>query len=286
MNCNKDNINYVVYHKDCPDGFASAWIAWTYLKDKKDLTFHSAKPTDTFVPKAEGKNILLADVTFQKKVMDFLKNKTKSMCIIDHHKSAAETMKHFDKTYFDMSHSAARITWKFFYPDKRTPMFIKYIEDQDIKGYKYKNTMYFSTALAVRFKIDDTQIEKWNKLLEKKELKKLIKIGKIVSLYKEDLIQKNLHGFIMKFGKHTVYVSNFTAAGLRSDVANKMAKKFENEVEFVIVWSYEYVKKRYSIMLRSIKDGVDLGSIAKKYGGGGHPRAAHFYHNNVHQLFT
>ena len=88
----------------------------------------------------------------------------------------------------------------------------------------------------------------------------------------------------MRFEKYKVIVHNFAGSELSGDIANMLAAKHNNTTDFAIVWSYEHKKKRYSVKLRSIKTKVDLNKIAMKYGGGGHIKAATFYHKDVHSL--
>lgn len=284
---NKTPFDFVIYHRDCDDGYASAWAAWTVLKDKAH--YHAAQPSDKFVNGYENKHVLMVDVTYiSDTLMDSIRRKAKSFCIIDHHPHALESLdSHKNKILANThDHSAAYLVWKFFYPEKTVPSFILYIEDNDIKGNKYKYGRYFSTALPIDYKKDPKNFEVWNKLLDKKELVNVIRSGKNISRYKEDLINRNLHGTIAKFKGHRVIVHNFATVGLNSDVANMLAKKFENEAEFAIVWMYQHNKSIYGVTMRSIKDGADLHTLAKEYGGGGHKRAAFFYYKgNIHDLF-
>lgn len=281
--CSNKNYDMVIYHRNCNDGFASAWVAWTILKDT--VKYHAAEATDKFVPDITGKRVLMVDVTFlDKKLMDHIRNRGKGLCVIDHHEQAKTVLGSKDSFIHKHDHSAAYLTWKYFYPDKTVPVFIKYIEDTDIKGRKYEYTKYFSTALPINYKQDTKEFKTWSKLLEKKEVVKVIKTGKAISSYKEDIIKRNLFGALMKFDNYTVIAHNFVAVGLRNDIGNMLAKKYEREADFAFVWAYEHYKQRYSITLRSIKNGANLNDVAKKYKGGGHPRAATFYHNDVLSL--
>jgi len=268
---NKTPFDFVIYHRDCDDGYASAWAAWTVLKDKAN--YHPAQPS--------------VDVTYlSTSLMDSIKKKAKSLCIIDHHPHAHDALKNHSNKILEHHHSAAYLTWNFFYPTKKVPEFILYVEDNDIKGQKYKYAKYFSTALPIDYKKDPNNFKDWNKLTDRKELIRVIKFGKNISRYKEDLINRNLHGTIMKFKGHRVVVHNFSDVGLKTDVANMLAKKYEKEVDFAVVWMYQHNKAIHGVTLRSIKDGVNLHNIAKEYGGGGHVRAAFFYYKgDIHDLF-
>lgn len=283
--CSNKKFDMVIYHRNCDDGFVSAWVAWTIFKDT--VQYHAAEATDKFVPDIKGKRVLMVDVTFlDKKLMDHIRTNSNGLCVIDHHDQAKTVLDSTDSYIHKHEHSAAYLTWEYFYPDKTVPVFIKYIEDKDIKGRKYEYTKYFSTALPINYKKDTIEFKTWSKLLEKDEVVKVIKTGKAISSYKEDIIRRNLFGALMKFDKYTVIAHNFVAVGLRNDIGNMLAKKFEKEADFAFVWAYEHYKQRYSITLRSIKDGANLNEIAKKYKGGGHPRAATFYHDNVLSLLN
>lgn len=280
-------FDFIIYHGRCNDGFASVWTAWRYLKDKvKNIKYHAAQPNDKFVPNIENKSVLLVDLTFiNKQLMDHIRQKSKKLYIIDHHTQAHDVLKSTDHVNHDESHSAAYLTWKYFFPSKKVPVFIKLIEDSDIKTQKYnKITGYFTTTLKFKYKMDTNDFAKWSNLEEIKCVKELIRTGKSISIYKEDIIRSNLYGEEMRFEKYKVIVHNFAGSELSGDIANMLAAKHNNTTDFAIVWSYEHKKKRYSVKLRSIKTKVDLNKIAMKYGGGGHIKAATFYHKDVHSL--
>jgi len=230
----------------------------------------------------------MVDVTYiSDSLMDSIRQKAKSLTIIDHHPHALESLGKHKQKILDDKHSAAYLTWKFFYPTKKVPEFIMYVEDNDIKGGKYKYGRYFSTALPIDYKKDPANFKDWNELLKRDELVRVIKFGKHISRYKEDLINRNLHGTIMKFKGHRAIIHNFGTVGLNSDVGNMLAKKYEREAEFALIWRYHHKKQIYEVQLRSIKqNSVDVHKLAKEYGGGGHPKAAYFnYKGNIHDLF-
>jgi len=285
----KDKFNYVIYHRDCNDGFVSAWVAWTYLnKCKHHIEYHASMPNDKFVPNISGKTILMVDVTFlDKKLMNSIREQSNELFIIDHHTQANTILNTNDKYIHNEQHAAGYLTWQFFYPKKVVPIFIKLVEDADIKGFKYHYTKYFLSALPLLYNMKVDEFESWNNLLILDNVKKVIHMGKNNSKYKEDIIRRNLYGSLMKFEGYTAIVHNFTAVGLWNDVANMLAKKHEKEADFAILWAYEHYKKRYSIRLRSVKkDGVDINEILRKFGAGGHKNAGSFYHKNIFELLT
>lgn len=55
----------------------------------------------------------------------------------------------------------------------------------------------------------------------------------------------------------------------RSELGNELALQYEKEVDFIAI-----VNAGGGVSFRSCNDKVDLGKLAKKYGGGGHKRAS------------
>ena len=74
------------------------------------------------------------------------------------------------------------------------PTFVKYIEDNDIGRWKYKNTLPFISTLQVNFKLEPTfkNLKKWDKLLNENILNSYIKKGKLYMEYKNYLLNFQL----------------------------------------------------------------------------------------------
>ena len=87
-----DEIDMVLYHGDCIDGFASAFACYYYFKQKKDkkkkkiiyIPLQYQKPP----PMVDGKNILMCDFSFKYSTLKnifnniFIKGKNKKLILI------------------------------------------------------------------------------------------------------------------------------------------------------------------------------------------------------------
>ena len=118
--------NLVIYHYGCIDGFCSAYIAHKVLGDNclyVPLSYYSK------VPKYKNKNILVVDFSFDLKIVKRLMKDGNKIYFIDHHLTALEKLADLDDKFklLDINHSAAYLVWKFFFPDKKVPKFVKYI---------------------------------------------------------------------------------------------------------------------------------------------------------------
>src|SRR4051812_11484396 len=97
----------VVYHARCNDGFCSAWVARKAMPNAQFYpASHGQKPPDV-----TGKNVFVLDFAYKRDVLLGMNRQAKSLTLIDHHKTAAADLGDLDFCKFDMSKSAARLTW-------------------------------------------------------------------------------------------------------------------------------------------------------------------------------
>jgi len=257
----------VFYHVRDNDGLGSAWVAWRKLKEKADyfgMDYHFDHHFDY-----KGKTIYFLDFRPLDKVVFLLKQNKNHLVLIDHHLSSKNKLKLFDEYKFDSKHSAAVLTWKYFFPHKKIPKILFYIEDIDI--WKFK--LSFSRDINNAIELYDGNFKHWNKIAKDLEdiskRKEYIKAGKIISQYQDRLIQKiTTKAKLVKFEGKKVLVVNSSI--LISEVGNTLVKKCP---PLAIVWSE--IKKKIWVSLRS-NGSCDVSNIAEKYGGGGQKGAAAF----------
>jgi oligoribonuclease NrnB/cAMP/cGMP phosphodiesterase (DHH superfamily) len=276
INYNINDIDTVLYHNNCPDGFGSAWIVWRHLKG--DATYMGVVP-DKLPSYTQFKNkyVVIIDISLPKKYLDDVASVAKNVMMIDHHNTYADEFGDHPNAIFDKEHSAIYITWRVFNPDEKIPQFVRYIEDNDLAKYEINKTEAFVTTLGVKIPfhhIDYFRV--WDKLLNPAFVDSLLIDGQKYQEFKNYILKRNMHVAESKtLAGYKVLVANFGAVGLASDLGNKISESNPN-YDFVILWSYHTANKEYSIMLRTRNDEVDLSQIAKKFGGGGHPRDARF----------
>ena len=70
-----------------------------------------------------------------------------------------------------------------------------------------------------------------------------------------------------------------------SELGNKLCT--QENCDIGIVWTYDHRDSSMLVSLRSDSAEVDVSVIAKRRGGGGHPKAAAFkYKGDIEKLFT
>ncbi len=274
-------FKHIIYHKACPDGFGSAYIAWKVLGDSSaylPLSYYDA------IPEIVNSKILVCDFSFNyETTMKFIKD-NEEFYNIDHHQSAFDNLKDLSDEYkfFDINHSGAYLTWKYFFADVEVPRFIKYIEDYDLWKFQYEETKPFMLALnelPFNFKV-------WEKLEDENYLNELIQKGKILQSYQDNMVRiitKAVKIKSQKIGKSKYKVAYVNTNLFKNEVANKLVS--ETECDFSVVYNYDDSKNLTKFSLRSIDQKANVSEIAKVIGGGGHRNAAGYtkfgFHNSI-----
>ena len=133
----------VIYHKNCMDGLAAAFIAKEALGDIFTLPLNYGEE-ETVYEKMEELGILISqvdiyfvDFSFKRNLMIELCSKVKRVVVIDHHKTAEENLKGLDKEIenikivFDMNKSGATLAYEYFDSDLKKELFT-YVEERDL----------------------------------------------------------------------------------------------------------------------------------------------------------
>lgn len=267
----KTNKVLCIYHGNCPDGFASAWVVRKALGDKVVFFegIHQNQPPDV-----TDMDVLLVDFSYKKVILEKMLNYASSITILDHHVSAKNDLQMLlDKDQiegvFDINKSGAMITWEWFYPDEDAPKLIEHIQDRDLWQFQLTDTRDITTGLS-SYPYD---FDLWDKFMSYKssELLALKTDGAAI----ERKLQRDIRELIstgvrrMVIAGYNVPVLNVSSAYI-SDAGNLLAK---DEAFSACYWDHADGR---SFSLRSSVDGIDVSKVALVYGGGGHEKAAGF----------
>ena len=267
----------IVYHADCHDGFGAATVAYKHLIEKygidyaNTVDFHAAH-YGSKLPNIKGKHVLILDFSYDNDVMKYIQENSKSLFVIDHHKSANERFKNLNKKNYllSMDNAAAVLTWKYFNMDKPVPKFLKYIEDRDMWWNKMENFKEIFLALTVFEKKLSLWLEQVNNFNEQY----FLEIGKILLIKENDDIKTMLKSvYIKKFYiNDAIFNVGYVNSKLyRSDLGNLIMLKY-NFLDFAAIYYYEGKYNKTIFSLRSL--GCDVSKVASHFGGGGHNEAA------------
>jgi uncharacterized protein len=295
----KNLIDIVIYHHPCPDGFTCATIANLYFKDKNNKPefigmSHSQKSFTELEKKIKDKNVLICDFTFKKEMGLKILDLVKSIQIIDHHVCSQndsynipnpssydlETYKSLpdnlgdidDHRIFKINYCGATLTWEYFYPDIPVPLFVKYVEDNDIWIKAMINT-YEVTAYINSLPYE---FEEYEKLINDESIihNHVIPVG--IILWNQ--IQKNVDSAIQKSTVKMIELNNniYFVALCNSntninEIGNKMILKYKH-CDFSMI--YNTFDKNTSVSFRSDETRANVNQIATILKGGGHRNAS------------
>lgn len=282
-----------IYHGNCADGFTSAWIVRKALGD--GVKFHAGVYQDA-PPDVTGKDVWLVDFSYKRSVLEEMGRKARTITILDHHKTAEEDLRIFSqnafpqrgnelamsvdefrakadyqtilpiRALFDMERSGAGITWDYFFPNTPRPAIINHVEDRDLWRFALRKTREIQASIFAYpydwkawdylMSADPEQLAIEGDAIERKHFKDIRELVTVVTRR-------------MVIGGHNVPIANLPYT-LTSDAGHLLAK---GEPFAGCYWD---TPSGRVFSLRSQDDGMDVGEVAKKYGGGGHKHASGF----------
>lgn len=258
------SVNCVIYHGGCTDGFGAAYSAWKCLGNRAE--YHACKH-GTPPPDVSGKVVAILDFSYSNAVTKQMISDAENLIIIDHHKSAMVELHDISNARFDMNHSGARLAWDFFHPGKEPPKFINYIEDRDL----WKWELPYSKEFSASFDMVPFQFEEFEKFEDDSVFDDAVERGSYVLAYSKTVVKKVCEkASRRKLGDLDVLVVN--ASHWMSEIGARLSP----DCDVAVIWYYDHEDRMNKVSLRAFHEHVDVSEIAKRWGGGGHKKAAGF----------
>lgn len=265
---NKDDINLVLYHKSCKDGFAASTVAWMYLGDKAE---YQAISYGEPAPDVTGKHVAIVDFSFKRAEMLAVIQQAASIIVLDHHKTAKEELEGIPQATFDMEKSGAVLAWEFFYPDEKVPMALKLIQDRDLWKWEFKITRAFSMGLEM-VPFDH---ETYSKIFQNRDdFDAVYSQGFHILEYQKFMVDK----LAKRAAIGVVNGVRMWVLNCMPDWSSELGEALysrEDDVGVALIWYFNNKTRHIHCSLRS-RRGIDISPIATHFGGGGHPNAAGF----------
>lgn len=277
----KYTIDIIFFHYPCQDGLASAFIARDFL--------HSIGRSDIILVPIQHvqqidwsiyikKNILFVDIGPKDEVIELLLSQECQIQILDHHISEKERLEKYPFATFSSTKAGTGMAWEYFCGDEPIPLFLQMMNNQDIWDFSVPGTKAFCASLV--FSCESvTSIEDRFNLLDDIQngitsVESYISMGQILLAHKIKKIETYIEKYKnspSSFRELTVIKVNMTDYSYVSDLGSELAKF----CDFVILWHYDGILKKYCCSLRSSKEKPICSNIAKEMmNGGGHPCAA------------
>lgn len=265
----------IIYHANCPDGFGAAWAFWK--KYGKDAEYYPATHGEP-PPDVKGREVYILDFSYSREVIEDLAESAKKILILDHHKTAHEALDGLSYFRYDVTHSGAYLAWRYLFGEQNVPNLILMIEDRDLWKWKILDSKLLLTVLDSHpydFKVWDALSLKME--LESPEYSRMLMDGMAISRYRESVIKQ-----ILKTA-HTLPILGQNIAAVNSPYfQSELGATLSLGQPYSCVYTWDGDHYRFS--LRSEANGLDVAEIAKRFGGGGHAKAAGFTINSLEEL--
>ncbi len=269
----------IIYHGNCPDGFAAAIAAQLFYKQqdnyksfKDSIIFHKGIHGST-PPDCQGRDVYIVDFSYKRDDIKKLCQQAARVIIIDHHISAMNDLEGLEQECsnlemnFDMTQSGAVLTWKYFHDTPVPPLF-QHIQDNDLWQFKLKNTRTIILAIMSY----PMKMKLWSSWLKDDSI--------LETLHKEGLIlerqtnrQISRYKKAARIGKVAGYLVPIVNAP--SSIGSELLHQLSEGYPFAV--AYEDKSERRVWQLRSGGEkAIDVSAIAQKFGGGGHKNASGF----------
>lgn len=259
-----NSVNTVIYHADCTDGFGAAYSAWKCLGNRAEYypCKHGTPPPDV-----KGKNVVILDFSFDNKTTKKMIEDAAALIVIDHHKTAVVELHDIPNTHFDMTKSGAILAWEWFHPGKEPPKFIRYIQDRDLWTWVLEYSKEFSAA----FDMVPFEFEEFEKFEDDSVFDDACKRGSYILAYSKTVVKKVCEkAQRRKFNGRDILVVN--ASHWMSEIGARLAP----DCDFALIWYWDHESKNTKVSLRAFHETADVSEVSKKFGGGGHRKAAGF----------
>ena len=229
-----------------------------------------------------GKSVIVLDFAFGRDLLLRIKEKAEFLLVLDHHKTHQQSLEGLDFCTFDLSKSGARLTWEYIISEgeleeeEDVPWLVDYTEDRDLWNWKLPNSKEINAALRIR----DFRFEEWERMADQGP-EDFVREGAALIRSQSIYVRSKLkHVRYASIGGYVVPVVNTTSEA--SEVGHALLK---NGAPFSASF-FVIDDKTFGYSLRGVKGGVNVGDIAKRYGGGGHPSASGFQSSEIFPMFS
>ncbi len=277
-----------IYHADCNDGFAAAWVVWQHSPNAKFFAANYGEPLPLTVREMLGSRIIIVDFSYPPDIMQRLLNTANFVAVLDHHKTAKQDLEPFIGSTnqrhieFDMLRSGAMMAWHYLFPDEHNSILVEYVQDRDLWTFKAKDSE------SVNSYIDALPMDfpSWSKAEDMigNHGTDVRKLGDFSYAYfckmVKDAVDQTFRYIILD--GHSIPVANLPRRFASTGAKYVLTKALEQDYDADFCAAYYDTATCRKFSLRTRSNRIDVSAIARKYGtlhgttSGGHAAAAGF----------
>lgn len=256
----------IIYHDNCPDGFASALAAKMALGDAAELAPYGHE--EKRLPNFEGRRAVFLDCCPPREALLQARAQSKSLLVLDHHKSAREDCGDLGCCRFDMDRSGAGMSWDYFFPGEKRPWLFEHVQDRDLWRFELPGTRAFCQALDAL----PRDFETWLAVarMDEEQKAEFLKKGEaMLEQFEYQCQQIAQSATLADFLGNRVWALN--APHAFADRCGEILYE-RGDADYALIWSSKDLRSA-KLSMRS-KIPFDVSVVATRLGGGGHAQAA------------
>lgn len=270
----------VFYHDECSDGFCAAWL---FAQVWPDAEYVPSRYGSASCPQVAGLDVVLVDFSYPRACLEAMQKQASRLTVLDHHWTAHQDLHDLPFCHFDMDKSGARLAWEWLWDHdglSSAPLvrqsgssrdhphwLVAYTEDRDL----WKHELPYSHAVNAWISMTPATFSAWDELA-KSSPGEVAVLGATVRRCLDQLVEEHVRqASPLTLDGHKGLGVNCSVRRLASEVAGALAAS----ADFGLVWQQQK-DGSLSVSLRSRLDGLDVASLARQFGGGGHRHAAGF----------
>lgn len=269
-----------IFHHNDPDGYCAAAVAVRAGKDGRmiESDYRMEIPVDDI---EDDEEVIIVDFSFEPDVMKKVLAKTDNVIWIDHHATAEAYEDEYGRALDGLrnfeakSEAGCELAWRYFFPDKPMPKAVRLIGDYDKWAHNYPASKPFLEGIKMQRYVDCPGAMGWKSLLEggaeaDEECDKIIEDGKTAIRYRDQYCETACedYGYETDFGGLKCFAANLFGFG--SQTFGDRMEQYDACIAYVCDGT------QYTVSLYSDNDKIDVSTVCKDNGGGGHKGAAGF----------
>lgn len=288
-----DNV-WCFHHTDADGHCAGAVVKYFDANAQMVEINYGYKPEIIFDVVNPGDRVYVVDFSFTPEDMQKLVHEMKCNVVwIDHHKTAIETLKDFENIpgIRACDRSGCELAWEYFNRDEDggpMPEIVRLVGRYDVWDHSDTRVVPFNYGLTLLDTAPSSEegFDFWKTCFEQAPMEvpadgsmisahwgpvdQVLNMGNIAMAYKDarcEYIMKNSFEYELE-GLKLICVNQ----NVEDTYSFASVRKEEHDA---CVWFY-FTGKKWKWSIRSLKDGVDVSTVARKFGGGGHAGACGF----------
>ncbi len=179
--------------------------------------------------------------------------------------------------------SGCELTWEFLFPNEDIPLAVHLIGRHDVFDHDDTRAIDFFYGL-LQFDTNPSNDQLWNELMnDDNATTPILTSGAIIAQYqaKMDAEFATPHHFDAKIGEHLVVVMNSGRCNSMGFDSVWYPEKYDAMVAFVYTPG-----GKISVSIYTTKPEVNVSTIAKSFGGGGHVQASGWIASSINEFLT